>query len=754
MSLEVSPAWDIARQYTSKGDDVLRKTIGLLVSLCIAASYNMALAQTSAPAASDNDTTSSGQLKEVVVTAEYRRQNLQYVPNAISVFSGKALSDVGIADVGGLTEVSPSLVWGNSAGEPHLSIRGIGNENINIGAEPGVTISQDGVPLVDSLMFQHDFLDTANVEVLRGPQGTVSGRNSPGGAIDIYSDQPTETPEGEASVGYGNFNRVQSSDFVSGPIDGDTLMGRAAVSYVKDDGWLDNTYLHQMEESQNEIHGRAYVTYKPSDVFTLSFIFEGFNNLGFGLAGVDAGRVQPDIPSLSEYYLGHPSFNINNLTFQENDPGPFTSSGTQETVRAEWNFGSAGKLTSITGYQRFQQHGIRDYDATPISFPPGTPGYLVEEINQLSQELTYLTDLGSRADLIVGALFLEQHGEEPFGLGGTSFAAAPILYHTYQEDDSTAVYTQLRYKFTDKLRLTLGARETRDEKTYSQQLYLSQAPTGGPLNVEGSWSAFTPRVALTYTPTESVSFYTDIAKGYTAGGLNSFSGQKYNPEFVWSYEVGMKSYWLDHRLKLDADVFHSDFKEIQEVLFIPSGNLTTALSVTNAGAAKINGFETELEARVTDHFLLSATGTLLNAYFTQLKSVDGSVPQEGVLNLAGNKLPRSPTSQFDLGAHYTNIPVSANWALSFHANYAWQARIYFNFFNQPLLSQASYGLLNVSATLNSADGKWQLTGFSNNATDKRYWSNIQFGTALAAVPYVNGMIGEPRTYGFKIARLF
>ena len=725
-----------------------RNFIWLIAGFAVTVTQSLALAQSAPPAGS----TASGSLQEVIVTAEKRSEDLHTVPNAISVYSGQELAESGINNINALPQIAPSVIFGESAGEPHLTMRGIGNENINIGAESGVTLSRDGVPLADSLMFRRDFLDTANVEVLRGPQGTVSGRNSPGGAINLISNSPSETPEAEMSIGYGNFNRIQTADYVSGPLIGDALFGRLAVSYVKDDGWLDNTFLNQKEESQDDLHGRAYLLFKPSDNFRMSFIFDGFNDKGFELAGVDAGRVQPNIPSLSEYYLGHPSFNINNLTFQENTPGPFTSSGTQETLRADWNFSTLGKLTSITGYQRFQQHGVRDYDATPLSFPPGTPGYLVEEVNQLSQELTYVTDLGQRADLIVGGLFLKQHGEEPFGLGGTSFASAVLLFHTFQETTSYAFYSQLRYKLTDTLRVTVGARETRDKKDYSQDLEIAGAPSGT-VNDDASWSAFTPRFALDYTPTEALTLYTNIARGYTAGGLNSFSGQKYNPEYVWSYEAGLKSYWLDRHLKVDVAAFHSDFKDIQEVLFIPSGNLSTALSVTNAGAAKINGIEAEIEARITDRFRVTATGTLLNAHFTQLTSVDGSVPQEGVLNLAGKKLPRSPGQQFDVGPAYT-APIAPNWMLDLRANYAWQARTYFNFFNQPLLSQGSYGLVNLSASLNSTDEKWRLTLFCNNATDKRYWSSIQFGTALAAVPYVNGMIGEPRTYGFKMARRF
>ena len=745
-----TPWGGVPRKYTSKGDDVLRKTIGLVVSLSITAGPGLVFAQNAAPATGDNSGPSEGRLKEVVVTAEYRRQNLQTVPNAISVYTGAALADSGVTGVEGLTEVSPSLVWGNSAGEPHLSIRGIGNELINIGAEPGVTLAQDGVPLASSLLFQQDFLDLADVEVLRGPQGTVSGRNSPGGAVDFTSNQPTATPEGEASIGYGNFNRIQTSDYVSGPIIGDELLGRLAVSYVKDDGWLDNTYVNQEEQSLNNLHYRGYLTFRPSDTFKASLIVENYTDRGYGLAGVDAGRVQPNIPSLSEYYLGQPSFNINNLTFQQDSPGPFHSNGGQDTLRAVWDFGSSGTLTSTTAFQDLHQYGNRNYPAIPL---PINLTYLKENLTQLSQEITYITNLSQRADLVVGGLFVKQHSGEPFGLGSPTTPIGFLQFVTYQQVTSEGLYAQLRYKLTDTLRLTVGDRETRDAKTYDQTLFVAAAPSSIP-TASGSWTANTPRVALDYTPTSDLTYYLNIARGFTSGGFNTFSGQKFNPEYVTSYELGLKSYWLDRHLKVDLSAFHSDFKDIQTVLFVPTaGGVATSLSVTNAGGAKIDGIEAEVEARVTDRFLLSASGTLLNARYTQLESVDGSVPQEGELNLAGNKLPRAPDQQFDVGAHYTNIPVAENWLLSFHGNYAWQSKIYFNFFNQPLMSQGAYGLLDVSAVLNSADGKWELTAFSNNAADKRYWSNKQFGTGLA-VPYANGMIGEPRTYGIKIARRF
>lgn len=725
---------------------MLRRTIGLVICLSMIASHSRVLAQSATQTANE----SSGALQEVVVTAEKRKEDVQNVPNAISVFNGDALAQSGVTGIAGLTQVAPSVVWGESAGEPHLTIRGIGNELINIGADPGVTLSRDGVPLASSLMFRRDFLDTGSIEVLRGPQGTVSGRNSPGGAVNLYSSEPTATPEAEVSLGYGNFNRIQTTDFISGPIGGDSLFGRLAVNYVKDDGWLKNTFLNQEENSQNDLHYRGYLTYKPSDAFNLSLILDGFQDLGFELAGVDGGRVQPNIPSLSEFTVGHPSFDINNLTFQEDNPGPFHSFADQVTLRAIWNFGSAGTLTATTGYQWFNQHGNRDYDATPL---PTSDSYLVEDINQFSQELTYVTNIGERADLVVGGLYLGQHASEPFGIG--SPPAVPIgtvQFYTHQKVTSYAVYAQWRYKLTDKLRLTLGARETRDEKTYDQTLVIAGAAATNP-TVDGSWNAFTPRLALDYEASDSLTYYTNIARGFTAGGFNTFSGQKFAPEYVWSYEVGLKSYWLDRHLRLDLAAFHTDFKDIQTVLFVPvSGGVTTSLSVENAGGAKIDGLEAELEARIGDRFRLRAAGTWLNARYTQLVSVDGSVPQEGELNLAGNKLPRSPDGQINLGADYT-APVAPNWQLNFLANYAWQTQVYFNFFNQPLMSQGAYGVLNLAAALESADGNWRITAFTNNATDKRYWSNLQFGTGLA-VPYANGMIGEPRTYGLRVERYF
>ncbi len=621
----------------------------------------------------------------------------------------------------------------------------------NIGGEAGVVISEDGVPLASELMFKQDFLDLSRVEVLRGPQGTVAGRDSPGGAVNVYSNAPTTTPEGDLSISYGNFNRVIVMGDVSGPLIGDVLLGRLAVSYAKDDGWLKNTYNGQMANSLDRLHGRAYLEYKPEANFTATLIVSGVRDDSNEPAGVDGGQVRPGVPSLSEYLIGHPSFDPNNLTFQEDLPSNLHSFTTSAVLKLDWAINDASRLTSTTGYENFDREGFRDYDATPL--PVYIP-YLGINIQQISQEFTYTVNLGPRADLIAGVLYLHQNEREPYLLGeGTALPFGSIQFYPHQTLDSYGVYSQFRYNITNDLRLTVGARYTQDDKALNQTSVIFGSSAAAP-TASGSWSAFTPRVALDYTLNREVTLYANVAEGFKSGGFNTYSSptNSFLPETVWNYEGGVKSYLFDRHLRLNVDAFYEDYRNLQTEYFVESSNIAGTFAIENAGGAAIYGIELESEAKINESLRFTANATWLHARYTDLKTADPIYPELGVRNLAGNSLARSPDWQFNIGPVYT-LPLGNEWKIDFRGDYAWQSKVYFAFYDYPLDAQGAYGLLNLSLALYSVDSTWRVTAFANNATNTIYWSNKLVGTGTA-VPYVNGMIGEPRTFGVRVDRHF
>jgi len=207
-------------------------------------------------AAGQGESTQPTALGEVVVTAEKRPERISRLPVAISAYGGQALSNAGVQGVRDLETLAPSLEITSKGSETYISIRGIGTQVASIGSEAGVTVSQDGVVFARDLFFDTDFLDVQRVEVLRGPQGTISGRNSTGGAINIISNRPTGKAEGALDLTAGNYSRFAADGYLSGPLAGDRLLGRLAVGYDRMDGWLTNSFLDQKEGSVDRLHGR------------------------------------------------------------------------------------------------------------------------------------------------------------------------------------------------------------------------------------------------------------------------------------------------------------------------------------------------------------------------------------------------------------------------------------------------------------------------------------------------------------------
>jgi iron complex outermembrane receptor protein len=326
-----------------------------------------------------------------------------------------------------------------------------------------------------------------------------------------------------------------------------------------------------------------------------------------------------------------------------------------------------------------------------------------------------------------------------------------------QDLDSYAVYGQWRYRFTDSLRMSLGARYTRDSKDYFEEDSVSGFPLPV-VDVSKSWNAFTPRFAIDYAPTSDMMFYASASRGFKAGGINAFATSdgtfdEYEPEFVWNYEVGMKANWLDNRVKTTIAGFYMDYTNVQQNLRILNEETGVLLpNVVNASDATIKGIEAGIEARITDRFKLSAAGTWLDATYDKLVTNDLVYPELGERDLSGNRLTRAPEWQFAASAEY-GIALGNSLGVGIRADYQWQSRQFFSFYNHELNSQDAYGLLNLSVTVGPQDGRWQLAAYAYNLTDEFYVFYAEANVA-AGNPSLGGAIGPPRMYGLSLAYNF
>ena len=723
------------------------------LGLCCGASASLfVMSAASASCAQQAAPKRSATVDEVVVTAEKRTERISKLPIAISAYSGETLANAGVQGVRDLATQAPSLEIANKGSETYISIRGIGSQVASIGSEAGVTVSQDGVVFARDLFFDTDFMDVERVEVLRGPQGTISGRNSTGGAINVLSNRPTTDLHGGLELTAGNYGRFAANGFVSGPIVGDKLLGRLAVSYDKADGWLTNTFLNQKEGSIDKLHGRLTLLANVTSNLQAMLRVEGLQDNSTPQSVESRGRARPDVPSLAEYF-GVPDTNLKDLTFEANQRRDYARGQYGTSLQLAWQISPTTRLTSTTGFWKVDIRDIQDTDGLIVSigdFPKWS-----WHLWQTTQEVTLTSDLTSRFDLVAGGLYLRERARQPLEYVASDLQPVPIpagFYITYPQQDLTSYsgYAQLRYRITDQLQASVGARYTEDEKVYFENFGPGVFMGGG----TKSWGAATPKFAVNYTVSPQLMVYASVSQGFKAGGFNTLLNfapvNVFNPEFVWNYEGGVKAGLFDGRLRAAATVFHMDYTNLQQTIYkaVPGGGVTAA--VENVAKATIDGAELELDGRVTNRLKFGLSGTWLDARIDKLLTADPIYPELGPRNLAGNILPEAPSWQFDVTAQY-DIPLPDDLTLSLRGDYSWRDKQFFDFYDHPLVSQGAYGLLNLNASLSTADARWKLSLFARNAADQRYFNYGAASALIPGLPMNTGSIGDPRMFGASIA---
>jgi iron complex outermembrane receptor protein len=725
-----------------------------------------------APATSaSNAQDDSGGIADVVVTAEKRAEGVQNIPIAITAVTGDTLEKAGVKQVGDLVQLAPSLQFGTRSTNVFIAIRGIGQAGQDIGSQSSVTVALDGVPLLNHFMMNPSFLDIDRVEVLRGPQGTIAGRNATGGAINVYSKAPTDETDGELALTTGNYGRFGAKGYMNVPIS-DTLMARVSFQEERADGWLKNGYTGGRNDNTDLAEVRGQLLYKPTDTFSIRALVDYTRDRSSPSFNLLLGRADPNIPTPTQLPgYPYPQNNIQDLTFYFDAPNLRNVNDIRSTLVARWDVGANATITSTTG---FIKHDIRlideDVDLTPA--PTSTFPLIGLFAKQVTQEFTGTTDLGSRADLVAGLFYMHGNSSEPLYLD-TGGITNYLIYLPSEVLDSYAAYAQVRYKLTDTLRATAGARYTIDHKSYAMDASILGAHTL--LADKDTWKAFTPRFVLDYTPDANTLVYASVSRGFKSGGFNTLGDvsqpvNRFDPEYVWSYELGAKVAMFDKKLRFGLTGFYSDYSNLQQTVFVLNEQTNVDYpKVENSATGKIKGIEFEFDAAPTHRLRLSGAATRLWASYGKFCNNDplySNVPTDpscvgataggqplppGAINLQGNVLTQAPKWQISGSAEYT-IPISGRLDFITRIDYKWQSRVFFDIYNNPLASQGAYGLFNASVGIGTHDKAWSLSGWIRNAFDTRYIS--QATTSSGANPYTAGSIGEPRMYGLTLYHHF
>jgi len=714
---------------------------------------NFAGSAATEPAVSAND---AGGLAEIVVTAQRREESAQSVGIAMSVLSGQSLADKSIAFINDLQNAVPSLqvepAFGSS--QPQFRLRGVGFIDYTSNNTSPVGVSLDGVALALPIQTQGQLFDIDRVEVLRGPQGTLYGRNTTGGEINFISNRPTAETHAGFSLEYGSHNEVNAEGFVSGAI-ADGLSGRLSVATEQGGAWQRNRVTGQSLGDKDKVAVRGQLQWEPAEAFNfrlgVHWAQDKSDEQGLYLLQPfkPGAPGAPTIPAdTSRYVTGwalNPAFAKLIGIPADSKPG-LDNSNDGVDLTANIDFGAA-KLTSITAYNKLIRREYGDWDATQFD---DSDEYLNSDFNVFSQELRLASTGSGPLQWVAGVFYSNEDLHENFYSDLTDRLGGIAITTYEQVANSVGVFAQGSYQITDSFKATLGVREdheTRELKGLNTS-FLPGVPsfTGGALGGSTTSNLPSGKFELDYTPIAGTLIYGSISRGVKSGGftahntLSAPAADPFEPEKLTAYEVGAKSD-LTRTLRLDASAFYYRYKD-QQIL----GKVFDDVSQSYIGRfvnanSRISGGEAELEWRPTAAFSVSQYAGFAEGYYTG-KLLNSDVPPVDY-----NGRPESfPKWSYGGDVSYTwNIgafSLTAESNYSFHDTYSQFFLLGSNDFTIP-----KYWLANANLSLSPASGApWTVALWGRNIFDRSYDITRNFFLPSSEV----AAAGEPTTVGIRL----
>jgi iron complex outermembrane recepter protein len=686
------------------------------------------------------------QIERVVITAERRVTVLDTTPAAITALNGARLAERGDTGLADLAMLSPNTAFTNGQGASQIFVRGIGNVFILAGGDPGVALYQDGAYVSDQTSSNTGLFDTQRVEILRGPQGALYGRNATGGAVNVISALPTSSFQARLGLLLGSDNRRESEGFVSGPLTAG-LEGRLSYQVKEADGYTRNPLAEgpRRLDDQSSRALRAQLQSGLGGQGTLRFVAGHYRERDAGMSV----PVLPDPVSIPVLLYG---------VTQSSDPRVVKSQGSSHRVDVstaqavlEMPVGST-TLSASLNWRRSQVDRLWDSDTTEAAVT--TSGFATASTDK-SIDVHLASDGASPLQWLVGvtALQFEQRqdisilAQVPLGFlvpgaplnlpfpGGVGFLLGGTV-HTR----SGAAYADLRYTFNPQWSLLGGLRINRDRKRVDEYQNIAAFGMAGTGHPSDGWTSTPGSLGLEYKPAVGTLAYARWAHGFKSGAVNlgALQPDLVKPEKVSSIELGFKTEFLQRRGVLSAAVFSSRYKDMQ---VSQVGQATTLLA--NASAARIDGLEVEAAVKPVAPLTLSVSLGLMDPKYTDFSNVDLRNAPTTPVNVRGRQLAQASRQQLTLGAEWAGSVGELRATL--RADYSWRGRFYFTEFNTPDAMQGAYGLLHLSATLRPAAGPWKLWAQLRNAGDT---------TALTSMSIASPLLGAARQVTYTPPRQF
>ena len=683
-------------------------------------------------------------LESVEVTALKTRNRLQDVPASVTALTADDLARAGLVNSADLQQRVPGLSLSSGGRETNLAIRGVSNNVRSIGADPSNAVHLDGVYLPRSSMALTELFDLQRVEVLKGPEGTLYGRNATGGAINVVTRKPNANPSAEGFVGSGSLGLRRTQVAVGGGTD--DVSGRLAVAYTKDDGYTRNLSTGTGLDDNNFKAFRGQLRMAlggKSDITLLAQASEDKGTLGYGVS-TDTAIKGPLYP----YSLGDPDYRLTAADHRTNArnirlDSPVTSSRKTNVMAAtvNWDLGPVG-FKSITGFTSFKSGDRNDVDWTGAKLETQDT---TTDVNSTSQEFQLFSQGDGPLEWTAGVFLYRDKGTEtldwllygPLNCGVPG--SCPFARQTVKSNGrSEAVFGQMTYRFTSKWSGLLGARYNKDTKDGDATNRRSGANFIGDV----SFSSFTPKAQLQWTPSKGLMAYAGVSKGFKSGGFNFGSAgiEKFEPESIVAKEIGVRSTLMGGALSLNASAFNYDYTDLQlrtAVLDAVSGKFV--VNVNNASKAKVQGLELSADMALGAGF----GGGLSAAYIDSelLNYVSPSTKRD----LSGMPLPLTPKSS---GSVWLDHKVAmAGGQLRSHIEYNYRSSVVFPLtLDQTNNKGEAYGLVNASLRWSAPKDAWYLQAGVRNATDKLY--------RTMRADYIWGGVvesyGAPRTYELRL----
>lgn len=724
------------------------------------------------------ETDASTLLEEITVTARRTQENIQDTPVAVTALTEKVLAERAITDISGIAASTPSMRFDSAAAISGSSnsvsvfIRGVGQTDFNLTIDPGVGIYLDDVYISRSVGALLDTTDIERIEVLRGPQGTLFGKNTIGGAVVITSKRPGDEPGFNAEVTTGSFARADLRASADLPLS-DTLRFRLTGAKLTRDGYVDRLVDGRESSDSDQLLGRLVTEWTPaSDVtFGLAVDSTRVREATVGATALLIHEVNPlpaaipvHFPTISNLLLnGARCAPPNPARFD--DPVCYNSQWITGDPRRTWAGGTnrsdsdirgaaltveapLGKATfkSISAWRELDSRFDLDTDLSPVQLVNTANDYTQEQFSQEFQLSGKAID--ARLRWLFGVYYLNETGTDVNRLTTvlTSFRSGGDI-----DNDSYAAFGQLVYELTERTSLTIGGRFTSETKRFApDQVILSTLPIPLPFapgdrilplgEVEVDSDEFTPSVSLAFAPNAGLLTYLSYAKGFKSGGFTQriFPPEpetpSFRPEFVETWEAGLKAELFDRKLRWNSALFHSDYSD-QQVIVLDG----FAPKVRNAGEARIRGMESELEAVPTERLRLNASVSWLDAEYREID------PRAAPVNL-DSMLVNTPEWMFSAGV--TGVlwsgdagELSTRWDWFHSSELAKDAE------NTPELIQEPYDTLDGSFSYTSADARWIVSVGGTNLTGEDFLVSGNYNPAIGAV---YGLYNRPREWYARV----